>query len=118
MAPIHEHICDRAIPAARRRSSQSIDQEACELIFIHLAHAHRKVAVADPPGATDMAVDGNIVWRISADQVDGFIAEKRRIGSRFACIAANEFVPPEHPKVAGLRNSGLTLPRIWEREGV
>ena len=77
-----------------RRSSQSIDQEACELIFIHLAHAHRKVAVADPPGATDMAVDRNIVGRISADQVDGFIAEKHRIGSRFASIAADEFVTP------------------------
>jgi hypothetical protein len=83
-------------PAARRRSSQSIDQEACELIFIHLADAHRKVAVADPPGATDMAVDRNIVWRISTDQVDGFITQKRRIGTRFARIAANEFVPPEY----------------------
>ena len=110
MAPIHENICDRTIPAARRRSSQSIDQEACELIFIHLAHAHRKVAMADPPGATDMAVDGNIVWRICADQVDGFIAEKRRIGSRFASIAADEFVTPEYPKVARLRNSGSLVP--------
>ena len=108
MAPIHENICDRTIPAARRRSSQSIDQEACELIFIHLAHAHRKVAVADPPGATDMAVDRNIVGRISADQVDDFITEKRRIGARFARIAANEFVPPEHPKVTRLRNSGCS----------
>src|ERR1700720_2275329 len=106
MAPIHKDICDRTIPAARRRSSQSIDQEACELFFIHLADAHRKVAVADPPGATDMAVDRNIVGRISTDQVDGFIAEKRRIGARFARIAADEFVSPEYPKVTRLRNSG------------
>src|ERR1700726_5015420 len=76
-------------PSRQRRSSQSIDQEACELIFIHLAHAHRKVAMADSPGATDMAVDRNIVGRISTDQVDGFITEKRRIGARFARIAAN-----------------------------
>jgi hypothetical protein len=105
MAPIHENICDRTIPAARRRSSQSIDQEARKLIFIHLAHAHRKVAVADPPGATDMAIDRNIVGRISTDQVDHFIAQKRCIGSRFASIAADEFVTPEYPKVA--RGHGL-----------
>src|SRR5712671_498658 len=83
---------------------------SCELIFIHLAHAHRKVAVADPAGATDMAVDRNIVWRISADQVDGFIAEKRRIGACLARIAANEFVTPEHPQVARLRSRGTLVP--------
>jgi hypothetical protein len=76
------------------------------LFFIRLADPHRKVAVADAPGATDMAVDGKIVWRISADQVDGFIAEKRRISACFARIAANEFVTPEHPKVPWLRNRG------------
>src|ERR1700731_1108681 len=106
MAPVHENICDRTIPAARRRSSQSIDQEACELTLVHLAHAHRKVAMADPPGATDMAVDRNIVGRISTDQVDDFITEKRRIGARIAGISADEFVMPEYPKVTRLRNSG------------
>jgi hypothetical protein len=80
------------------------------LIFIQLAHAHRKVAVADPPGATDMAVDRNIVGRISTDQVDGFITQKLRIGACFARIAANEFVTPEHPQVAWLRNSGTLVP--------
>ena len=95
--------CDCTIPAARRRSSQSTDQEARELIFIHLADAHRKVAVADTPGAADMAIDRNIERWISAHQVDDFIAEKRRIGARFACIAADEFVTPEHPKVTRLR---------------
>src|SRR5580704_19748160 len=109
MAPIHEDICDRTIPAARRRSSQCIDQEACELVLVHLAHAHRKVAMADPPGAADMAVDRNIVWRISTDQVD-FITEKRRIGARFARIATDEFVTPEDPKVARLRNCGYLVP--------
>src|SRR4029077_752797 len=110
MAPIHEDICDRTIPAARRRSSQSIDQEACELVLVHLAHAHRKVAMADPPEAADMAVDRHIVWRISTDQVDDFITEKRRIGARFARIAADEFVTPECPKVARLRSSGSLVP--------
>ena len=45
-----------------------------------------------------MAVDRNIVWRISTDQVDDFITEKRRIGARFTRIAADEFVTPEYPE--------------------
>ena len=110
MAPIHKDICDRTIPAARRRAPQSIGQKARELIFIHLADAHRKVAVADAAGATDMAVDRNIVGRISTDQVDDFTAQKRRIGARVARIAADEFVTPEHPKVARLCNSGTLVP--------
>jgi hypothetical protein len=57
-----------------------------------------------------MAVDRNIVRWIGAHQVDGFIAEKRRISARFARIAANEFVTPEHPKVAWLRYSRPIVP--------
>ena len=57
-----------------------------------------------------MAVDRNIVGRISTDQVDGFIAEKRRIGARFTRIAANEFVTPEYPKVTRLCNSRSIVP--------
>jgi len=110
MAPIHENVCDRAVPAACCRWSQSIDQEARELIFIHLAHAHREVAVADAPGATDVAVDRNIVWWIGTDQIDGFSAEKRRIGGSFARISAEEFVTSEYPKVTRLRNGRSIVP--------
>jgi len=38
------------------------------------------------------------------------ITQKRRIGARFARIAANEFVTPEYPKVTRLRNSGSLVP--------
>src|SRR5215216_7443480 len=104
MAPIHENVGDCAIPAARCRWSQSIDQKARKLVFVHFAHAHREVPVADAPRATDVAVDRNIVWWIGTDQIDGFIAEKRRIGSRFARISTDEPVTPDRPKVTRLRD--------------
>lgn len=41
---------------------------------------------------------------------DERIAQKRRICARFARISADEFVTPEQPKVARLRNSGTLVP--------
>src|SRR5450631_381618 len=79
-----------AATAARRRDP--------ELSFTHLADTHRKIAVADPPRPTDVTVDRNIVWRIGADQIDNFIAEKRCISARFARVAADELMPAEQPK--------------------
>jgi hypothetical protein len=83
---------------------------ARELIFIHLADAHREVAVADAARAADMAVDRNVVRRIRADQIDDFIAEKRGIGVRVARISAEKLMTPEQPKVSWPRNRGSVMP--------
>jgi len=42
---------------------------------------------------------------------DPLLTEKRRIGARFARIAADEFVTPEHPKVTRLCAGSTTMRR-------
>ena len=51
--------------------------KARERGLVHFADTHGKFAVADAPGAAYMAVNRNIVRRVSEYQVAVFVAEQR-----------------------------------------
>ena len=73
----------------------------------HLAGAHRELAMADPAGAADMAVDRHIVGRVGEDQVDALAAEQPLVVLAPAGVAADQPVTAEQPEVAHVGDGRL-----------
>ncbi len=67
MTPVHADEVDRAIEADVDHRGKGVAQEAGKTRLVHLAGGHRKLAMLDLAGSTDMAVDLYVVGRIGKD---------------------------------------------------
>ena len=79
---------DRAVDRVLDQAIEDCLQERCELAFVHLTGAHRKLAMVNATEAADMAVNRNIVRRIRKDELRLGAFQHAAVGGLVASITA------------------------------
>src|SRR6266478_6561204 len=100
MAPVHKGVMDRAVCAVGYEVLKSRGQEGREVRRGHFTAAHCEIAVLDLALATDVTVNGNVVWRVSYHQGCFGAAEQGAIATAIEGIATEQAVIAEPPEVA------------------
>src|ERR1700687_905391 len=102
-----------------RRERKTRGEERDELEFAHLAGGHLKFSMANRPISADMAVDGNVVWRVNKNHISSLRAQQSRIRTFFNCVCANNAMSAHLPETSrlgrGLGGVGhlKRIIRIW-----
>src|ERR1700730_12589235 len=95
-----ERVMDGPRNSVGGQTSEHRGQEVSERLLIHLPAGHGKLAVADGALATDVSIDGDVVGRVSDDQL-GFVAGQQLLINGFvASISAVEAMIAQDPDVA------------------
>jgi hypothetical protein len=88
MAPIHEHVVDRAIDAVIGEMTKNGLEKIGKLVFGHFARRHGELGMFNFPGAANVAIDWHIVRRIREDHLGDLPFQEAPIGFRFQRISA------------------------------
>ena len=104
MAPVHADIGDRAIPHDAGQISQGRLEEGHELWAVHLAARKRKLAVLARTQPADIAIDSDIVRRVSEHEV-GVLSRHQPVDFDVLLrIAAQQPVIAKDPEIAASRH--------------
>lgn len=100
MAPVHADISDCGVAHHPRDVTERFFQEGDELRAVHLAAGKSELAMFHRSKAANIAVDSNIVRRVSKYEVCLLAIHKLIHGGSFARISAKKPVTTELPDIA------------------
>ena len=91
-------------PSAERRARwpKAVPRKAVNSCPGHLARGHGELAVLDPAGAADVAVDRHVVGRVGEDHLRALVAEQPVVGRGLEGVAADHPMRAEVPDIADL----------------
>lgn len=90
VTPVHADERDRAATTGYDGVPKGQLQKCRELVPRHLAGSHGELAVPNAPQPTHMAIDGNVVGRISEDEIHPLALEKAVKGLATSSVAAEQ----------------------------
>jgi len=93
---------DRAVDGVLCHSLKHRFQKGDELRLLHLAAAHREIAMSEPTKTRDVVLDRNVVRGVRERELRLVTFEQALVDGPIASITAQEAVAAKPPHVSGL----------------